>query len=324
LGACPVCASSLRSLAYSDARDVVFGVAPGAWQVYSCGDCASFYVDPRPTRRSIGLAYSQYFTHEIDDHDSLVHPRTLVQKLRNDYLRWRFGYDIPGLAPLGRWIVRLMPFRRRRYDRLTREVLPPHPGARLLDVGCGSGAFLAQMREVGWTVVGQDVDEKAAAAARARGIEVRLGPLANDHGDSFDVITANHVIEHVHDPIELLRTCAELLAPKGRLWLATPNADALGRRLYGKYWAGLDSPRHLVLYSRRSLELALRKAGFQRIAIRPAIGPYGSVGTSSSLRRRETGGVSGPLRARAENLLGDTLMVGVPRWGDELIATAER
>jgi 2-polyprenyl-3-methyl-5-hydroxy-6-metoxy-1,4-benzoquinol methylase len=326
LNHCPVCGCKTRVLAFSAMRDIVFGVAPGSWQLYRCGDCACFYMDPRPTRESVMLAYDDYFTHATDDHNSLAFPGTILHKLRNDYLAWRLGYDLPSNGPFGRWLLRLLPFRRRRYERLVRDFPAPKPGARLLDIGCGSGEFLARMKEVGWTVVGHEIDPKAAAGARKRGIEVVLGPLDPKSFDGlFDAITMHHVIEHVHSPVEVLSICFRLLAPGGRLWMATPNADALGRRRFGAHWIGLDSPRHLIVFTRRSLELALRQAGFQRMQVRPDIGMYGTTGGSAGLHRRMVGApMPGRLRLHAENLLGDTLMSLVPGLGDELIATADR
>jgi 2-polyprenyl-3-methyl-5-hydroxy-6-metoxy-1,4-benzoquinol methylase len=326
LNACPVCGAKARTLAFTAMRDIVFGVAPGSWQLYRCGDCGCFYMDPRPTRESILLVYDEYFTHATDQHTSLASPATLLHKLRNDYLAWRLGYDLPSNGPFGRWLLWLLPFRRRRFERLVRDLPAPGARSRLLDIGCGSGEFLARMREIGWTVVGQEVDPKAAAAARKRGIDVVLGTLDEKAFDGkFDAITMNHVIEHVHDPVEVLSACHKLLAPGGRLWMATPHADALGRRRFGPHWVELDSPRHLIVFSRRSLELALRRAGFTHAVVRPDIGLYGSTAGSAALHQQQTGGGKpGTLRVHAENLIGDTVMSLVPALGNELVATAER
>jgi 2-polyprenyl-3-methyl-5-hydroxy-6-metoxy-1,4-benzoquinol methylase len=325
LNLCPVCASKNRVLAFGNMRDIVFGVAPGSWRLYRCGDCDTYYLDPRPSRKSVMLAYDEYFTHAVDDHNSLAFPSSRLRKLRNDYLAWRLGYELPRNQPLGRWLFRFLPVRRRRYERLVRDFPAPTGPARLLDIGCGSGEFLARMREVGWTVVGHDLDPKAVQTARSRGIDVVLGPLDSKSFDGkFDAITMHHVIEHVHDPVETLKICRELLAPGGRLWIATPNADSLGRRRFGAHWVGLDSPRHLIVFSRKSLDLALRRAGFPNPSVRPDIGMYGSTATSAGLHRREAAGLSiGRLRIHVENVIGDAVMLLVAGMGDELIATAD-
>src|SRR5688572_23661846 len=203
-------------------RDIVFRVAPGAWNMFLCSGCGCRYIDPRPSRASILLAYDAYFTHETPKDESLLAPRTLPRRLRNDYLATRFGYALPNREPFGRFLVRAVPPRRRRYERLVRDLAAPQkPGARLLDVGCGNGEFLARMRDLGWCVAGQEPDPKAARVVRSLGIDVSEAPLGpGSFNEPFDAITLHHVIEHVHDPVETLGACRQLLAPGGTLWIA--------------------------------------------------------------------------------------------------------
>jgi 2-polyprenyl-3-methyl-5-hydroxy-6-metoxy-1,4-benzoquinol methylase len=322
LGACPACDSSRRSLAFGNVRDVVFGVAGGDWQVQRCADCRSLYLDPRPTRSSILLAYDQYFTHEPGAGAGLLAPRTLSRRLRNDYLAARFGYALPNREPFGRQLLSLLPASRQRCERLLRDLAAPSKPSRLLDVGSGNGEFLVQMRELGWSVAGHDVDPKAAALVRSFGIEVAEGALRPDSfSEPFDAITLHHVLEHVHDPLELLLACRALLKPGGRLWLATPNAQSFAGRRFGRYWPGLDSPRHLVIWSAPALDGILARAGFRERAVRPNVGRFGVVGASAALARGH-GARGFTLPARLENVIGDAVMLLVPGLGDDLVAEA--
>ncbi|MHB8511328.1 MAG: class I SAM-dependent methyltransferase [Actinomycetota bacterium] len=136
------------------------------------------------------------------------------------------------------------------------------PG-RLLDVGCGTGAFLERMRDRGWSVIGIEPDSTAAESARARGLDVRCTGIEDaeleDH--SFDAITMSHVIEHVSDPVETLRRCNTLLSTNGRLVIVTPNSKSLGRKLFGNDWLGWDVPRHLHLFDQQNLATSAVKAG---------------------------------------------------------------
>lgn len=170
-----------------------------------------------------------------------------------------------------------------RLDREYRH-LPPLPlGGRLLDVGCGNGSFMQVARGCGWDVVGIDPDPKAVAHALGQGLRVIQGDIEHFEGASeiFNVITLNHVIEHLHDPVAVLKACYRLLKPGGSLWLETPNVDSLGHRRYLKNWRGLETPRHLVLFNQKSLTKALADAGFSGGASRSRPNPLFQIIKSS-------------------------------------------
>lgn len=138
------------------------------------------------------------------------------------------------------------------------------PVGRLLEVGCGNGWRLDELRRLGWDVVGQEVDEEAAASARRTyGLPVLTGPLERLglQESQFDAVVMNHVIEHVQKPVPFLRECWRLVKPKGRLVCVTPNLKSLGHLVFGRTWSGLDAPRHLEVFTPRSLESAATKAG---------------------------------------------------------------
>ncbi|MGG6461888.1 class I SAM-dependent methyltransferase [Solilutibacter silvestris] len=268
---CPVCGAVERELLHSGLTDRVFGVAPGQWDLWRCEACSSGYLDPRPTPSSVGRAYEAYFTHVAKDHRVVRRVgklRTLLHDLINGYQNHRYGLALEHAGIAGRWLLPLLPSLRAAADAECRH-LPPLPasGGRLLDVGCGDGGFLALARQGGWSVEGIDFDEGGVAAARSRGLSVRLGgiDLFDNSDERFDVITISHVIEHVHDPLETLRCIYRLLKPGGMLWLETPNINSLGAKRFGVDWFGLDPPRHLVLFNRDSLSQALREVGFRSI-----------------------------------------------------------
>jgi SAM-dependent methyltransferase len=143
---------------------------------------------------------------------------------------------------------------------------------RLLDVGSGTGSLVLRARELGWMAEGVEPDGAAVRAAQARGAPTTHGTVDSLQLGAYDVITLNHVIEHVHEPTDVLRTCRRVLRPGGSLWLATPNVGSLGHRLLGTAWYGLDTPRHLTIFSEEGLGAALRAAGFERLHWRPSVG----------------------------------------------------
>lgn len=161
-------------------------------------------------------------------------------------------------------MVSLIPWLRYRAELHIRHLPHPNTAAKLLDVGCGNGTFLQVMKALGWQTVGLEPDPKACEFARSVGLEMVQGSLqdAPFEAESFDAITLNHVIEHLHDPARDLEVCWRLLKPGGTLWITTPNLGSEGHRRYGGDWLHLDSPRHLVLFTLNSLEALIRRVGF--------------------------------------------------------------
>jgi SAM-dependent methyltransferase len=267
VNACPVCGSREREVMHTDLSDRTFFCAPGRWTLERCTACDSAYLNPRPTRRSIHRAYSSYYTHGEQPQWDDRYPAAVRARLRawrDDYLRSRYGYALPN-SRLGASIVARVPWLRYRAELHIRHLPHPKDAARLLDVGCGSGAFLRVMKALGWLAVGLEPDPRACEVARAAGLNVLQGSLQDAPLEpaSFDAITLNHVIEHLHDPVRDLEICLRLLRPGGVLWITTPNLGAEGHRRYGGDWLHLDPPRHLVLFTLHSLEGLIRRAGFE-------------------------------------------------------------
>lgn len=139
------------------------------------------------------------------------------------------------------------------------------PGASMLDVGCGNGGFLAQMKNRGFDVQGTEWSAASAARIPAEaGIRIHVGDLLDLHlpAQTFDLITLFHVFEHVRRPFEILKECRRLLRPGGRLVLSMPNAQSRQAKRFGLAWFHHDPPRHLFGFGIASLTPLLAQAGF--------------------------------------------------------------
>ncbi len=108
----------------------------------------------------------------------------------------------------------------------------PFEGLRLLDIGCGGGLLCEPMSRLGFQVVGVDASERNIGTASAHAAEQGLAidyrastaeALVEAGEPAFDLILNMEVIEHVADPGEFLRSCAQLLAPGGLMIVATLN-----------------------------------------------------------------------------------------------------
>lgn len=268
---CLLCGSAGAPL-YHGLRDRLFG-APGTWALMQCTNpmCRLVWLDPRPVPTDIARLYDEYFTHTANNPPPEVsRVRALV---RNAVLAGRLGYGGLARSVTAKWSGKVLALAGpvREMVELSVMTLRGPANGRLLDVGCGNGRFLAMMRSLGWEVAGVEPDGKAAQVAQERfGLTVHEGTLeeAGFPDDTFDAVTMNHVIEHLWDPVATLRECRRVLKPRGRLVVVTPNIEALGYRLFREAWRGLEVPRHLYLFSMRTLRACAAQAGLRVLQLR--------------------------------------------------------
>jgi SAM-dependent methyltransferase len=221
---------------------------------------------------------------------------------------------------LGRIAALLPPLRRRAGH--TVRFLHHRKGGRLLDVGCGNGAFLDVMRGLGWHVTGVEPDPKAAEVALKRGLEVHAGDIESaplPEGE-FDAITLSHVMEHFRDPPLVLAKLARALKPGGSLVSISPNPIGLLGRIFGPHWYGLDAPRHLVLPSPAGYRRMGEAAGLQ-VACRTSMhAVYWIFSESWSIWKHGAPGRGCPrMVAKLFAAAGSLLLPLWPGVGDEVV-----
>jgi SAM-dependent methyltransferase len=334
LGACPVCGGLGRTAVHPELTDRIFFCAPGVWAMHRCDTCHCGYLDPRPTPETIGLAYAEYYTHAAPQEGVFLSSSTFVGRrlgfLRNGYLNARF----PRLAlrPARLAGIRLLgccPATRALAERDVRHLPTPAAGATLLDIGCGSGAFVRRALGLGYAAEGLEFDAQAVAAAAGQGLPVREGSLPETGlpQESFDAVTLSQVIEHLHNPMAALAEIFRLLKPGGFFWLATPNMDAPGHVQFGPDWRGLEPPRHLVLFSGKALALALEQVGFVGLEFKPP-GAVSEWFYTASLRIsthvRPGADIALPARLLTLARHEDRLALANPVAGEELVVIARK
>lgn len=258
---------------YHDLEDRLFG-ASGSWTLKQCpeSDCGLIWLDPMPTEKDIGKAYRDYYTHEDENTKKPKKRSSAFKRLKRAFyvardtgylaLRYDAACGASALEKLAGLLVYLYPTRKAALD-FNAMYLRVQSGARLLEIGCGGGRQLEFLRHLGWQAEGLDLDPVAVEVASARGLTVHAGSLKEQGFPDryFDAVVSSHVIEHVHDPVGLLRECGRILRPGGKLVVVTPNTASWGHRWFRSNWLALDPPRHLHLFNPASLRRAAAEAG---------------------------------------------------------------
>jgi SAM-dependent methyltransferase len=254
LGRAPCCGTENAPVFLSGMKDLLTTTSPGGtFSLRYCAACGVLYVDPRPLTENLHLYYPEAEYMPLPD-ASRSDRCSPVRELLKAILSWPYTV---------------------RFGSASVQLTPNVPGASLLDVGCGRGEMMKQMAARGWDVYGCD-----AASGKIASIAAAFGPGRAWCGtfeeidfplSSLDAIIMWHVIEHFPDPWRALRKAHALLKPGGKLVVGTPNWDCREARLFRRFWVGFDAPRHVVVFSTRSLCRALEDAGFEVYRLRPSL-----------------------------------------------------
>jgi SAM-dependent methyltransferase len=313
---CPLCdAPEVRPRAWL--RDVSLGV-PGEFALARCDACGLWQQNPRVRDAQLEHTYPDDYPRHTGDPEL---PKLLREA--GPAVRWalatHLGYrhlDATAAAGGARLWAR---WSRRRIV----ETFPPWTGkGRLLDVGCATGKFLRLMTAVGWEVAGIEIDAAAAAKARSVTRDIFEGdPLdAPFAPQSFDVITSFHVVEHLTRPRATLQRMLEWLAHDGLMIVEVPNVAGVGGRLFGRYWSGLDFPRHLIHFTPATMTAMVERAGGRVVGVRHRTKPRWLIRSVRHwLRDRPT-----PIARAAVAALDSRVGGGVAKLGLEVLLPAAR
>jgi 2-polyprenyl-3-methyl-5-hydroxy-6-metoxy-1,4-benzoquinol methylase len=247
---CPLCG-------HDQARPVVrtdfnlTGATVRPHQVVACLACRMQYLWPRPDAQE----RSTYYTHDYPAHA----------------LRVSNGAEPPSAEQrsLNRRFARIA---RHRITLMRRALGTSLDGRRVLDIGCGNGAFLIELQRC-HNVEAWGLDLPGSPFERLAAIEPRLHLAAGSLGGAdlpenyFDVITLWHVLEHDADPVAGLARVRRWLKPGGRVLAEVPNAAGRIAWLCGRDWIGWDAPRHLVHFAPETLRAAADRAGLVDVRI---------------------------------------------------------
>lgn len=230
---CPVCTGTAASK-YLQVTD--YSSSKKNFEVWKCPDCTACFTQDAPAQDEIAPYY------QFEDYIS----HTDTKK---------------GL------LARLYHFVRNITLRSKRDMIKKATGlntGQILDIGCGTGAFLHTMQKCGWQVTGLEPDETARKNCLAiHGITAQLpDELFSLPEQTYDAITLWHVLEHVHQLQDYIARINKLLKPGGILVIAVPNYTSHDALVYQQYWAAWDVPRHLYHFSPAAMKVLLERHQF--------------------------------------------------------------
>jgi len=242
---CSVCSNDSWNYLF-EARDRMFGL-PGKFGEYRCTRCGFVRLDPKPKDVKKYYPPQKYYSYSDKSNPSFF------SWLRSFLIRHRVFSLVPAM--------------------------PQASSGRILDVGCGSGDTLLLLKQVGWDVYGMDIDSSAVKVAKKRGLKnVSTKRITGFPDNYFDVIRAYHVIEHLESPKEFLQNAQTKLKAGGKIIIGTPNVDSLVAKVFGSRWYNLDAPRHLFLFSPKTLSKIVKpKFSDIHISFHSAGGWVGSI-----------------------------------------------
>lgn len=237
---CEVCGSN--DFAPSGTKKDKFQIEQKPFQIGSCRQCGFVYINPRPSISEIGKFYPEHYQWKEEKEE-----------------------ENPGFA------ARLE--KAYRYHQLRSEIkrmqkyIWKYP-AKVLDIGCGTGDRLALLKKDGCEVYGVEFSDQALYAQKHFGLEVfRTLEEGVFPDNSFDIVTMYNVLEHVHQPREVLKEIRRILKAGGVLVLEVPNNDCWQSKWFGSRWAAVDVPRDLYYYNTATLTRLLGDCGLQVQAV---------------------------------------------------------
>lgn len=207
---------------------------PGEFKLVQCLECGLIYLNPRPDVKEITKFYPQDYFLDLKKSDN-----SLVRFFKNELSRMRLNS--------------------------LKRILPKK--AKILEIGCANGEWLAFLRDAGgYQVKGVELNSQAVEAARKNFIlDVFRGSIfeARFPDEAFDLVEMKFALEHMHDPMKVIEEVKRILKPGGCFLVYVPNVESLVFRIFGQFSHGYEIPRHLYDFSAKTIRKYFEKNQFK-------------------------------------------------------------
>ena len=236
-------------------REMMFGTRE-QFQYFSCAACDTLQIHSPLSGEELGRHYpADYYSYETSQQPKFL--RWLTTKYDRSELRTGGGVFAAAIAALPTGVRLALGDAIRAIGQfgLGRD-------ARILDVGCGSGALLDRLSRAGFTNVTGADPFLARDCTTPEGVSLVKSHLHEVAG-SFDLIMFNHSLEHVSDPVATLKDARDKLSDSGICLVRLPTTSSEAWTTYGSDWFQIDAPRHIVIPSRQGMALAAEAVGLR-------------------------------------------------------------
>lgn len=238
---CKICGGKLSKF-ITDIFDDRHGY-PGRFDIFRCTACGFGQTVPEIPEDKIGEIYTKYYPRKnaIEAESLKNQPIQLIPPLK----RWWMGINNTA-----------------HYHIRNR--------AKVLDIGCGDCTSIREINAMGSEGYGIEPDQNIKTVVDILKLNVHIGVYHEiPYPDNFfDYITMSQVLEHIHNPVELLRSFKRILKDDGQVVIGVPNVDSRLRKKYGNRWLNWHVPYHINHFSRKSLNLLAEKSGYSILKIR--------------------------------------------------------
>jgi len=251
LTTCPVCQSAelkpfLECMDYTVSKD--------KFTIVQCASCGFRFTNPCPEEAEAGKYYQSenYISHSDTR-------KGIINNLYHYARKFTLKRKLKLVASIG------------NKPQTPKGALNSDTKHSLLDLGCGTGAFLNVCKEAGWKVQGIEPSAEAREVAKKNhGLDLydvkSWGKFADN---SLDVVTAWHVLEHVYKLEDELKQVKRTLVKDGAFIVALPNCSSADAQFYGQFWAAYDVPRHIWHFTPADVKRFFEKQGFVLESILP-------------------------------------------------------
>lgn len=233
---CPICGASVFT---PGAAAIDHLVTHRRFNLLDCTSCGFRVTSPQPSEGEIGQYYisDKYLSHNTKRPSFLGFVYRLLRRLTI-----------------------------RAKSNLVNKISPFGP---VLDIGCGTGDLLAEMKRRGRPVLGVEPSALARSQSESvHGLRVFQGLAAVPPDSRFAAIMLWHVLEHLSDLSATLSVANKMLSKDGALYIAVPNRGSIDCAFYGSNWAAWDVPRHFWHFRTEDIIRLLSKHGFHVLHIR--------------------------------------------------------